>query len=230
MSQLKIVSWNIWGGKNLPEIIDCLKKENPDVIGLQEVLQDEGGGNNHAKTIAEALGYTYVYETTTLLLPLISHLLKELDIEKNMEWGNAILSKYKITDHNVHVLSDSRKRVALEATIKFENKDLHFFSTHLVYAPIQPNEVQAVQAENLLKILPKENAIVVGDFNATPDSEVIQHVNKVMLDTESDSTKFTSEGKKIDYIFSTTDIKTISSGTIVSQASDHLPVYSIIEM
>ena len=228
--QLKIVSWNIWGGRKLPEIIQCLSEANPDIIGLQEVLQDEGGANNSAKAIADALGYTYIYETTTLLIPSISHLLEKHGIDKNMEWGNAIVSRYPISDRNVHVLSGDRKRTALEGTVTVEGKSLHIFSTHLVYAPAQPSEIQAAQAQNLLKVVPKESGLVMGDFNATPDSKIIEDMASAMVNTEGDPAKYTADGKKIDYIFSTADIKTLSSGTLDSQASDHLPVYAIIEI
>ncbi len=228
--QLKIVSWNIWGGRKLPEIIKCLSEAKPDIIGLQEVLQDEGGANNSAKAIADVLGYTYVYETTTLLIPSISHLLEKHKIENNMEWGNAILSKYAISDRNVHVLSGDRKRTALEATVKIEGKNLQVFSTHLVYATEQPSQIQTTQVQNLIKVLPKENGLVMGDFNATPDTKIIEDMGKVMVNTEGDPTKFSADGKKIDYIFCTSDIKVLSSGTIDSQASDHLPIYTIIEI
>lgn len=228
--QLKVVSWNIWGGRKLPEVIQCLSEANPDIIALQEVLQDEGGANNSAKAVADALGYTYIYETTTLLIPSISHLLEKHGIDKNMEWGNAILSRYPISNRNVHVLSGERKRTALEGTITIEDKKLQVFSTHLVYAPAQPSHTQTTQMQNLLKVLPKENGLVMGDFNATPDDTVMGDILKVMVNTEVDSTKYTADGKKADYIFTTTDIKTISSGTLDSQASDHLPVYAIVEI
>jgi endonuclease/exonuclease/phosphatase family metal-dependent hydrolase len=228
--QLKIVSWNIWGGIHLPEIITCLKEANPDIIGLQEVLQDEGGANNSAKAIADAFGYTYIYETTTILIPSISHLLEEHKIEKNMEWGNAIISRYPILHSDVHVLSQERKRVALEATIKVDDTELRVFSTHLVFAPVQPSMTLETQSRNLLEVLPKEHGLVMGDFNTTPDSEIIQNMCKVMTNTESDPSKITADGKKIDYIFSTADIKVLGSGTLTSTASDHLPVYAIIEI
>ena len=228
--QLKIVSWNIFGGIKLPEIIQCLSEANPDIIGLQEVLQDEGGENNNAKAIADVLGYTYTYETTTLLIPSISHLLEKHGIEKNMEWGNAILSRYPISHRNSHVLSRERKRTALEATVEINGKSLHIFSTHLAYALIQPSEIQITQAQNLLKVLPKENGLVMGNFNVTPDSKIIDDIGSVMVNTEGDQTKYTADGKKMDYIFSTRDIKILSSGTIDSQASDHLPIYTIIEI
>ena len=147
-----------------------------------------------------------------------------------MEWGNAILSRYPISHRDLHVLSRERKRTALEATVEIEGKNLHVFSTHLVYAPIQPSEIQTTQAQNLLKALPKEHGLVMGNFNTTPDNKIIDDMNSVMVNTEVDQTKYTADGKKMDYIFSTRDIKILSSGTIDSQASDHLPVYTIIEL
>lgn len=243
MPQLKIVSWNIFGGKNLIQIIELLRDVNADIIGLQEVLQNEGGGNNVANIIADALGYECVYETTALLTATASELLKENGIEKNMEWGNAILSKYPIINNKSYILSESHKRIALEATIKIENKNLYFFSTHLVHTHLQPSEIQVAQIENLLKVVPKKHSIIMGDFNATPESEAIQKMKKVMINTERDTSKFTwsvqSNGCRIcgsigikyrlDYIFSTKDIRTVSSGTMDSKASDHLLIYSIIE-
>lgn len=228
--QLKIVSWNIWAGRKLPETIQCLSEANPDIIGLQEVLQEEDGTNNSAKAIADALGYTYIYETTTLLLPSISHLLEKHKIDKNMEWGNAIVSRYPIKESRLHVLSGDRKRTALEATIEVEGKTLHVFSTHLVYASAQPSDIQSTQMKNLIKIAPKESGLVMGDLNATPDSDIIKTMSKVMMNTEGDPTKITADDKKMDYIFSTADIKTLESGTLDSQASDHLPLYAIIEI
>lgn len=235
MSQLKLASWNIWGGKHLPEIIKCLEDLDADIIALQEVLQEEDGSSNNAKAIAEALGYEWVYETTKLLTPSVSYLLQEQGIRKSMQWGNALLSKQRILDSRTHLLSEVRTRIALEATIKVEHKDLHVFSTHLVHEPTQTSEVQMTQIQNLLTIIPKEQTIVMGDFNAPPESAAIQRMTEVLKDTEKDPTKFTrpktdGPNQKIDYIFTTQDIQTISSGTVSSAASDHIPLYSIIEI
>lgn len=54
---VKLLSWNIWGGQYLPEIVDFLKKEKADIIALQEVIEDLNGANNVAKIIAQKLRY-----------------------------------------------------------------------------------------------------------------------------------------------------------------------------
>lgn len=229
MTSLKVVSWNIWGGQKLPEIIEQLKAMQPDVIGLQEVLQDEAGGNNNAKDIAEALGYSYIYETTTLLIPSISKLLEEHHIEKNMEWGNAIVSKYPIQSHAVHVLSQDRKRTAIEAVISVHGTELHVISTHLVYAPEDASELHTHQIQSLLKIVPTERGIVMGDFNADPKTESIQSIGTILIDSNQGSTEPTSGTDRLDYIFHTNDLKATESGVTPSGASDHSPIYAVIE-
>ena len=40
------------------------------------------------------------------------------------------------------------------------------------------SDVQELQAENLVKILPKEKTIVMGDFNALPESATIREINR----------------------------------------------------
>lgn len=237
MTRLKIVSWNIWGGKNLSEIIEVLKEIDADIIGLQEVLESETGTNNNAKAIADALGYEYVYTPTTLLTPSVSHLLKEIKVEENMQWGNAILSKHAIKNSVVHILSETKKRTALEAIITIEDRGFHFFSTHLAYVDKFSSEIQLTQTENLLKTIPAEFAIVVGDFNAIPQTKVIEKMKEVLTDawskgTEAPHTHTSTETgieSTIDYIFTTKDIRVLSAGVIKSRASDHFPVYGIIE-
>ena len=238
MTQLKIVSWNIWGGKNLPEIINVLKKENADIVCLQEVLAEEDGGNNNAEVIALTLGYEWRYQSTTLLTPSVSYLLKEQGIEDNKQWGNAILSKYPVLRHDVHTLSENHKRIALEAIVNIAGSDIHIISTHLAHTNHSPSEIQINQAENLLKISTKEFSIIAGDFNSTPETEVFQKMEEAMVNTQNtysnNSYTYTSNssGVKsvIDYIFCTKGGGVISSGVVNSKASDHLPIYSIIEI
>src|SRR3989338_1956876 len=96
--QLKVLSWNIWGGQYLPQVVDFLKESNADIIGLQEVSQDPGGANNVAEVIGKQLGYRWVYGAIKRL--------KASEIgwksEKTMEWGNAILARHEIIENKNH--------------------------------------------------------------------------------------------------------------------------------
>lgn len=225
MTTLRVLSWNIWGGKNLDEIIECLKEANADIIALQEVLQDVNGNNNGAKTIAEALGYHWVFGRTRTLDPDVSHLLKEHGIQTDKEWGNAVLSKWPISDHEVLFLSEKNQRTAVLAKINIYNTEISVFSTHLVHAA-HPTEVRIAQAEYLLKNIPKAKAIIGGDFNDTPESETIVKMETAMK--RGEDTTSTNDSRKIDYIFTTGDFEILEEGSIASLASDHLPIYSVI--
>lgn len=227
MSQLKIVSWNIWGGKNIQGIIECLRTANADVIALQEVLQDEDGTNNNAKEIAEALGYEWVFGCTKTLTPSVSYLLQEQHIESNKQWGNALLSKHPITESDFYMLSEKNTRTAIKIVTTFENKNITVFSTHLVHA-LHAKEIRHEQVSNLLQLIPNNTSIVAGDFNDTPESETILKMETIM--NKGSDISSTNNNERIDYIFTTKDIHTIRDEVIYSQASDHLPIYTVIEI
>src|SRR3989344_7052569 len=99
--RLKVLSWNIWGGRYLPQVIDFLKESNADIIGLQEVSRDPGGANNAAEVIGKQLGCRWVYGAIKQLKA------SEIGLksEKTIEWGNAILSKHEIIENKNHPLS-----------------------------------------------------------------------------------------------------------------------------
>lgn len=227
MARIKIVSWNIWGGKNLKEIIDCLRVLDADVVALQEVLADEDGANNIAEAIAEALDYEWEFVNTRTLDPSLSFLLQEQKIDCNKQWGNAILSKYPMGESSHYFLSEKSPRMALEAVIEIEDKKLRVFSTHLAHAP-HLSEIRVAQAESLLKLISDEPTIVAGDFNDVPESETIQRMDAVL--NRGKNVSATNDNKRIDYIFATKDVQIVEDGMVDSQASDHFPLYAIVEI
>lgn len=244
MASLTVASWNIFGGRDVPGVMKCLAELDADVIALQEVLQDEDGSNNHAQEIAAALGYEWFYEPTLLMTPSVSYVLKQLGIEENKWWGNALLSRLPMSGKKAYHLSEEHKRIALEATVMSNDTSVRVFSTHLVYGTGQAAETRATQVENLLALVPSTSALVMGDFNATPESETVQKMLQVMGSTERDFTRFTigahpelyhapsgaTDKQRLDYIFITRDVRTISSGVADSDASDHLPIYATVEL
>jgi endonuclease/exonuclease/phosphatase family metal-dependent hydrolase len=95
--KLKVISWNIWGGRRLDEVISFLSHEDPDIIALQEVSERDVHGKikNDAHVIAEALGY-YVFFgkafTTDRHTPPYS-------------LGNAVISRFPILESRTFELS-----------------------------------------------------------------------------------------------------------------------------
>ncbi len=240
--QLKVLSWNIWCGTYLEEVIACLKKEQPDIIALQEVLEEENG--NIALTIAKELGYECVY---ALGMKMPARFLNNPQVpgDTQVTFGNAILSKHKIVGTKTHDLPQGENpRPAIQADIQIGDKTFHVFSLHLKHSHQQPLEMQNIQADKLLALIPEDSSIVMGDYNCLPDSYPIQTISKVLNNTEPgeqtptwcqyiggcsvcqiDEIKY-----KLDYIFVTKDIISKDFSVLQSKGSDHLPVSVIIEI
>ncbi|MDO8667929.1 MAG: endonuclease/exonuclease/phosphatase family protein [bacterium] len=227
--RLKILSWNIWVDGKFDQIAGFLKTAKADIIGLQEVevndLQLDIIG------FLKSLGYEYVFAPV-----------RKVFGEEIWNDGPAIFSKYKMIDTKTYLLSETDGRAAIKADIKIENKILHVFCTHLKHTHQQPSELQELQIKTLIKVLPKEKTIVMGDFNAMPDSAAIKAMTKIMIDSDPTSTPtinaplFDCSGCdmsnvadiRLDYIFASKDIKANSFKVHGAVSSDHLPISAII--
>jgi len=225
--KIKILSWNIWNGKYLSEIIEYLKTANADIIGLQEVVQNLDGSNNIAQVIAEKLSYEWTFAKTRTYT----------EGDRVFDWGNAILSKHKIVSSKTHILSSEEARTALQADIQINKTLLHVFSTHLLHTHQKPSKIQELQADTLAKLLPKDHTIVMGDFNATPNSIAVKHIDNILENTDRillPTWSVYEEGCpgckpqgiycKLDYIFVTKDIPFDSFMVGQTKGSDHLPI------
>lgn len=228
--QIKILSWNIWIKGNYDQTVDFLKKSQADIIGLQEVV-DNDPNRDIIKTLKKA-GYEAYFGS-------VEHTWGG----KIYRDGPAVFSRHKIVNKEIFVLSKKDKRAAVKANIKVGDKTLHVFSTHLIHAHQKGSEEQDIQASHLLEILPTDSTILMGDFNATPKSSVINNVKKILNDSDPNSTPTWSiypEGclvcnpqtvdTKLDYIFTSRDIHTKSFKVEQSRASDHLPISVLIEV
>lgn len=233
--KLKILSWNIWYNGDLEKVNEFLENFNADIIGLQEVMMVDNKVKL-SKRLMEELGYKYVF-APAFQIPING-------IPTNV--GNAILSKYPIISHTVHNLSEHKNnRVAVQSDIQIDDKILHVFSTHLIHTHQQPSELQDLQATNLVKVLTPEKTILMGDFNALPDSNAIKIISNVLINTDAnllptwsvypygckDKTCVPSGIKyKLDNIFVSNDLQTSLFKVEESKASDHLPISVIIEV
>jgi len=220
-----------------------LKIADADIIALQEILEDEKG--NSALTLANILGYECVFDIG-MQMPekfLGDPLRKSEEI---IRFGNAILSKHKILAHKIYNLSPEgeESRTMVQADIQIADEIVHAFSLHLKHSHQQPLELQNQQANKLISILPTGKLIVMGDFNALPVSYPVEKMRNILQDAEPGQATPTwsvypggcsvckEEGVhyKLDYIFTSKDIKIKSFEIGKTKGSDHLPLYSIIEI
>jgi endonuclease/exonuclease/phosphatase family metal-dependent hydrolase len=170
---VRALTLNLWGEQapleqRLAIIIDGCRAMAPDLIALQEVRVVPGAVPNTAETIAAALGYGCVFEVAT-------------------PWGGgdeglAILSRLPIARRGFaelpHAVATER-RIVLGATLETPRGELSVFTTHLNYRLHEggKREDQVVAADGFVAswtVSPTLPRILMGDFNAVPESDEIR--------------------------------------------------------
>lgn len=169
---MRVATLNIWNRcgpweERLVAIRTQLRELEPDVLGLQEVLRGEGV--DQAREIADGLGYHVAYGSTR---------------EDPIQLGNAVLSRYPVVAADVVALpsggtTERRSLLCCELDAPFGR--VPFFCTHLNWklheGHVRYEQVQVVAAE-VMRRCPIDGfpPIVVGDFNAEPDSDEIRYL------------------------------------------------------
>jgi endonuclease/exonuclease/phosphatase family metal-dependent hydrolase len=170
-TRLRVLTWNLWWRfgpweARRPAIAATLARLDADVLCLQEVWDD--GTTCFAAELAEGLGFHHAYGA-------------RLDID-GVAFGNAVLSRWPITDQDVLALPADPEveelRTCLRADIDGPRGPLQVFSTHLNWrfdhSKVRQQQVRAI-AEVVAGAKPRTYPpVLCGDFNAVPDSDEIR--------------------------------------------------------
>lgn len=163
-STLDVVTLNLWHDKqDWPHrqdlIVAELKARAPDVIVLQEVLQD-AALPNQAQALASRLGYQYRFFSAD-------------DPAQIRRYGNAILVREAIDasrEVKLAPLDDYRTAGWVRTTV--DGHPLNVYATHLHYKP-EGGAIRAEQIAGLLALIDDTAAgvpsIIGGDFNTRSD-------------------------------------------------------------
>jgi endonuclease/exonuclease/phosphatase family metal-dependent hydrolase len=156
---LRIATYNIHrsrglDGRTRPERIAAVLSDiDADIIALQEVIGSGPRGGSHAEAIGAALGMGWVMAPARLL--------------RGHHFGNAVLSRFPITQHLGHDLSwktcEPRRLQRVDVTVN--GAALHIYNVHLGTAILERRH----QAQRLTSIVSDRHVVgpklVVGDFN-----------------------------------------------------------------
>jgi endonuclease/exonuclease/phosphatase family metal-dependent hydrolase len=167
-SEIKIVSYNIrWRSGDDLKLLVRLLQDDPEIggaaiLGLQEVDRSKkrSGNSNTAKLIADELGLHYAWAAPPTP--------KSTDEE---ETGVAILSAYPLSDVRRIVLPhagpNGRRRVALGATVEFDNHKWRVYSAHTETRIDVDKKLEQFEAvlDDLSKYPADMPAIIMGDLN-----------------------------------------------------------------
>ncbi len=175
-----IASLNIWHDQSnwsdrQSYILDVYSKLSPDVICLQEVLQNSKLVNQ-AQTMAEQLGYHFFFGSAD-----------EPTDEKR--FGNAILTKHPVLEMEQKKLEPYQDyRVVVRLRIQWNGKPVSIYCTHLHYGYDDEN-VRMEQVQDLNKYIHQtaytDPVFLAGDFNAGPKRKEIQWITKYFQDAFS---------------------------------------------
>ena len=249
--RLKLLSFNIWQGKYLEELIDFLKFEKPDIIHIQEVVSHGSGLHGHElnvwQEIQDALKMNGVYKP-----------IWEVSFgEVVSDLGEAILTKGELVDFEQHYyVGESGRKIPYEdffkapETIprsllvgkhKFEDVEITTLNTHFTWTPdASVTDYQLNAAAKLKELVDKyDRGIFSGDLNTLYGSEVYNLLSRDWVDVSEGERptlhpKIHPVGKMkyhVDYIFYRGEnIDHMETNIPVVDASDHLPLIAEFEI
>lgn len=231
--RVRVMTYNLRFGElaSLEEIASHIKSFKPDFVALQEV-----DSKTNRKRSAHQAGKDFISELA-YHTGMFGTYGKAINYGEGY-YGVGILSKYPSISTNKsmlpHPVEKDEQRILLEGCFEISAKDtIIFATTHLDVKQATTREVQAEFISSHFKGA-KYPVILGGDFNAQPPTKAIKDVMmKSWFEGTSSDFTIPSWGPtvKIDYIFARPmkGWRVISTQTIQSKLSDHLPIITEFE-
>jgi endonuclease/exonuclease/phosphatase family metal-dependent hydrolase len=236
---LRILTYNIHHGEgmdgkvDLERIAKVIRDARPDLVALQEV--DRGtrrtGGVDQPAELARLTGMTVRFERN---IPY-----------QGGDYGNAVLTRLEIVRHENHLIPNTRpgeQRGALEVEVRVPAGEegaaptsLRFFATHWAVSDETERLASAALLRRLTLTRKDTPAVLAGDLNAVPGSDVITEVLKTWGAPDAkDLLTFPSlkPVRQIDYVlhhpkagWRCIDARVLDA----SEPSDHRPLLVVLE-
>lgn len=208
---------------------DTILKCDADIIGLQEMRNESEHPEyeNQAKILAEKLGFYYYFA-------------EAIKFSGVNPYGNALISRYPITEAETILIPDPNPKTG----------DKYYETRCLLKAKIDVgdglcvcvshfglnDDEQQNAVETVISNLEDKACVLMGDFNVKPENEVLKPIREKMYDTAEmfDGEKFSfpsdKPDRKIDYIFTSPDVKVYNADIPQIVSSDHCPHLATIEI
>jgi endonuclease/exonuclease/phosphatase family metal-dependent hydrolase len=232
---LRVMSYNIHHGEgldgklDLERIAQVILDARADLVGLQEV--DRGVARTQQRDLpaelAKLTGMTVHFDQN------IAH--------QGGDYGNAVLTKFPIKHAKntpLKMFGQGEQRGVQQILLEVHGREVLFLNTHLDQRR-EPAERES-SAEELRRIVAagKTPVILVGDFNAVPDSTAIAKVREFLTDAWTIAGKgagptipVAKPTRRIDYIWvSAPSIEPVKMEVLSSAASDHLPIVAELRL
>lgn len=254
--KLKVLTLNIFeGGLFFDNILQFLKREDPDVFCLQEVY------NGQTVTLPQ------YYQSINILqsaFPFYKyHFAPEflsITIEGKIDVGNAIFSRYPIIEGSSHFFNVSYGEYPQVSpnhdyskhpcnlqycSIVFANSKVNLYNVHGVWGTDGSDNKDRLHMSKIIvdQIKGKKNTILLGDFNVQPETKTIKNIERHLENVFKDEiqTSFNLAHKDlqkypgyatavVDMFFISKDMKLISKRVSSDDVSDHVPLICELEI
>ncbi|MBO7148169.1 MAG: endonuclease/exonuclease/phosphatase family protein [Lentisphaeria bacterium] len=237
----RIISYNLHSGVGMDQRIDydrmaeMLRSQKPDLIGFQEVAVNYPRSEKVEDPLVcmgKALNMSSVFGETCK--PVIDG--------KQYRYGIGIMGSLpmeKVDQIPLPCMKDAEPRTALVVRVNTDDdRNFYLICTHLSHE--QTGECEKIRQEQLRTIsdrIHEKNytpAVLVGDFNALPDTPCIRDLQKEWQVTDLQEPTFPADVPeiKIDYIaFYPDNAFTLKGYHVLAETviSDHRPIIAELE-
>jgi endonuclease/exonuclease/phosphatase family metal-dependent hydrolase len=233
----RVMTYNIHHGEGLDRkvdlrrIADLIKREQADIVALQEV--DKGVKRTSKRDLpaelASLTGMTCVFSNNFHF--------------QEGEYGNAVLTRFPVkqwTNTHYKMLRPGEQRGILQLVLDVHGRELVFMDTHIDF---RGDDTERLMNAAEIKEIVRQNRgrpiILCGDFNDTPTSRTHDRIAEDFVDAWSAveaGSGFTipaeKPAKRIDYIWIGKDgpLVPLKAWVPESAASDHLPLVAELRL
>lgn len=249
---IKIISLNLWhGGELLPAILDFLKREDADVVALQEVYGSDDKQLPVKYRSLEALaplGYPYHDYAPAY---------KERRDEGLIPQGNAVISKFPIIDRSARFMFEPTQaeyvdireqfpilpRVLQGVWLDTPDGELNVYNLHGVWdlAGSRYSPERQKMADIIIKeVKDKQNVVLTGDSNAGADNRLFTEISRYLDNAFGPELKSTFNMRQksdpgyataaVDIMYASPDIEVLKHSCPDVDVSDHLPLVATLKL
>lgn len=151
-------------------------------------------------------------------------------VNLNSNYGLVTYSKYKIIRQNHIYLSSSREqRGLLHTVIDVRGKRVNIINVHLG-TDKKEQKIQLKELQEFIDGLGNETYIIAGDFNSENITLNNKSIDIAKALDKSNTLTYSLGIERIDYIFTSPNIKPIDYRVIIKKMSDHYPIIAKIRI
>jgi endonuclease/exonuclease/phosphatase family metal-dependent hydrolase len=216
---------------NLDEVAECLRRQQPDVVALQEADGPSlwSGGFDHVAHLAETAGCAH-------------HVRGEHVKGMKLSYGTALLSRQPLTDSASTTFAPSPPTFAkgfVVGTVAWPGKPEMQFDVISVHLDFARGSVRKDQVQRLVEELSQRNRprIILGDFNCQweeADGPLRMLAGQLDLcpcrPDATDLPTFPTSQKRLDWVLASPQFEFVEYQTLSETLSDHRAVVAVLKL